>query len=346
MTRAASAVRCELRSNSVATALVLFLSGLLPGCGGTPTAPTQLLSISCPVAQSAQSIDGSATIVTYPNPAVSGGEGILSTSCSPTSGSRFSVGTTSVTCTAQDTKKQSASCSFQVTVTRVPRLNATRFTAFGDSMTEGFLTSCPVSTLYGLLSVQADLESLRTIRPPGFSAVAYPLRLQSMLAARYALQSITVINQGSGGETAVFGATQFPGVLSNDAPQAVLLLEGVNDINQTHAAAIPQVVSSLRSMVQEARRRGMTVFVGTLLPQRRGACRAFDWSDGVEDVVTANTQIRAMAATEGATLVDLYQGFSGAVGALLGPDGLHPSEAGYQKMADLYYAAIMQRLEQ
>ena len=99
-------------------------------------------------------------------------------------------------------------------------------------------------------------------------------------------------------------------------------------------------------MIQDAKRRGMTVFVATLLPQRKGACRAFDWSsDGIEDVAAANTQIRALAASEGVTLVDLYPSFATALDTLLGPDGLHPSQAGYQKMADLFYAAITQRLE-
>jgi lysophospholipase L1-like esterase len=91
----------------------------------------------------------------------------------------------------------------------------------------------------------------------------------------------------------------------------------------------------------------MTVFLSTLLPQRKGACRAFDWNeDNIEDVLAANTQIRSLASSEGVPLVDMYQAFSGQVDTLLGADGLHPSEPGYQKMADHFYAAITQRLEQ
>ncbi|HUR35508.1 MAG TPA: GDSL-type esterase/lipase family protein [Vicinamibacterales bacterium] len=334
-------------SKSLCFALALAGAALGTSCGRGPTAPsTPPVSISCPVAQSAQSLDGNPVIVTYPGPTASGGQGVLSTSCTPATGSRFNVGTTNVTCTTQDTRQQTASCGFQVTVTRVPRISATRFMAFGDSMTEGFLTTCPVTTLSEGWTVEDDLELLRTVRPPGFSAVAYPLKLQSMLSARYAAQSVIVINEGSGGETAVFGATQFPGVVSNDMPQAVLLLEGINDINQGGASAITPVISSLRSMVQDAKRRGMSVFLATLLPQRKGSCRDFDWRDGVEDVVPANAQIRTLASTEGVTLVDLYPAFAPALGTLIGPDGLHPSEAGYQKMADLFYAAITQRLEQ
>jgi len=63
-------------------------------------------------------------------------------------------------------------------------------------------------------------------------------------------------------------------------------------------------------------------------------------------VAAANTQIRALAAAEGVILVDLYPAFAGSTDTLIGPDGLHPSEAGYQKMADTFYAAVTQRLEQ
>ena len=45
-----------------------------------------------------------------------------------------------------------------------------------------------------------------------------------------------------------------------------------------------------------------------------------------------NDSVRALAATEGVTLVDVYQAFGGNL-ALLGPDGLHPSADGYAKIA-------------
>lgn len=320
-------------------------------CGDNPNGPTPTtpVAISCPAAQAVQSLDGNPVLVTYPNPSASGGSGIVSTSCTPTTSSQFPVGTTSVTCSARDTKGQSASCAFPVTVTRVPRLSATRFVAFGDSMTEGFVHPCRTTTVRGLLGILADIESLRTIRPPQFSAAAYPTKLQGMLASRYAAQAITMVNEGNGGETAVQGAADFSRVMNNDTPQVLLLLEGINDIHQgvpTQASAIPSVITSLRSMVQDAKRRGVVPFVATLLPERRGACRGFDWDDGIEDVTAANAQIRQLAVSENITLVDLYPAFVGATDTLLGADGLHPSEAGYQKMADMFYGAIQLRLEQ
>jgi lysophospholipase L1-like esterase len=45
------------------------------------------------------------------------------------------------------------------------------------------------------------------------------------------------------------------------------------------------------------------------------------------------------------TLVELYTAFQGQESTLLGLDGLHPNEAGYQRMAELFFEAIRQKLE-
>jgi lysophospholipase L1-like esterase len=136
-----------------------------------------------------------------------------------------------------------------------------------------------------------------------------------------------------------------PRILTTDAPEVLLLQDGINTINRSHAAAIPTVVDDLRFMIQEARSRRIPVFVGTLLPERAGGCRAYDYADGSDDIIPANVQIRAMVGTEGATLVDLYEAFNGQTVRLLGEDGLHPSAAGYRTIADAFFRAITRHLE-
>ena len=152
-----------------------------------------------------------------------------------------------------------------------------------------------------------------------------------------------MLNRGNPGEELADGVSRLPGVLSADMPQIVLLQEGANDVNQGRSPTT--MAASLRSMVRDARSRGMQAYVGTLLPQRPlgvgGSCRGF----GADNVGAANDQIRAMAASEGAPLVDLYQAFGGTPGDLIGPDGLHPTEAGYSKIADSFFDVIRQRLE-
>jgi lysophospholipase L1-like esterase len=50
---------------------------------------------------------------------------------------------------------------------------------------------------------------------------------------------------------------------------------------------------------------------------------------------TLSSRIRALAAEEGATLVDLEEKFGTGEGLILG-DGLHPNDAGNQLMAEAF----------
>ena len=82
--------------------------------------------------------------------------------------------------------------------------------------------------------------------------------------------------------------------------------------------------------------------LATLLPQRAGGSHAGDPTV----IAPANDQIRAMAAGEGAILVDVYQAFNGSPDPWIDADGLHPTVIGYQKMAETFFDAIRARFEQ
>jgi len=172
-------------------------------------------------------------------------------------------------------------------------------------------------------------------------AVGYAYKLRALLATRYTAQTISMTDEGKPSEEVSMGTVRLPGVLTADQPEVVLLLEGVNDLNNGQDAAIPTVKKGLTDMVRTARGRGLTVFLATLLPQRPGGLRAH----APASIVAANAEIRNVANTEGAVLVDLYAAFDGQTSTLIGPDGLHPNESGYQKMADMFFAAITMRLE-
>lgn len=125
----------------------------------------------------------------------------------------------------------------------------------------------------------------------------------------------------------------------------VLLMEGANDLNEesviggSRQTAIDRVSNALVTMIRSAR-GGRTVFVGTLLPQRLGGKAARpDWVEPV------NNRLRTVVPSERAVLVDLYQAFGSSPDPLIGPDGLHPTAAGYQKIADTFLAAIRTTLE-
>jgi lysophospholipase L1-like esterase len=276
------------------------------------------------------SANGQAITVTFTPPTIAGGAQPVTSGCFPASGSTFPLGATSLLCTATDAKQRTAQCRFNVTVTQppppVPRISVTRFMTFGDSITEGLFP----------FFIQ---------NPPG----SYPYMLDTMLRARYTSQTATIVvlDEGYGGEKVADGLARFGNTINLDAPVgAVLLMEGVNDLNLAGvtgpaSAAIPAVVDGLKTMVRDARVRGIPVFLGTLLPQRPGGPKA----GSVSAVVPANDAIRAMAAAEGATLVDLYQAFGGVPDPWIGTDGLHPSRVGLEKIAQTFFDAIKARFE-
>jgi lysophospholipase L1-like esterase len=187
--------------------------------------------------------------------------------------------------------------------------------------------------------------------PPSTS---YPSVLQASLRARYTAQNPVVVNAGLPAEAVNDGATRqrFTRALAENAPEVVLLQEGINDLHGLDFYGIPYnqgiagVVRALREMSLEARSRGIHVFLGTLLPERADACRA--WAippKAKQDLITpTNSQIRSMAAAEGIDLIDLATLFSGQ-DSYIGFDGLHPTDAGYSAIAKAFFDAIRAKFE-
>ncbi len=56
-------------------------------------------------------------------------------------------------------------------------------------------------------------------------------------------------------------------------------------------------------------------------------------------------RMRRVAEQEGVTLVDLYTLMLPDAQRYIGVDGLHPNEAGYARIADLFFQAIQTALE-
>jgi lysophospholipase L1-like esterase len=300
--------------------LVLVSAFLVGGCGDGVVNPSTLAPvIVCPMPVAAQSVDGNPVTVTYEPPQVVAGEPPLRISCTPQSGTLFPLGVSAVTCSVADSVGRVNACSFNVTVTRTPRLSASTFMAFGNSITEG-------KTAFGATPNN------------------YPENLRKLLTARYTTQEIKVFNRGLGGETAVNGAIRIHQDLDDFNPQVLLLEEGVNDLALTDPAKIDNMIAALRDMIREAKSRSIVVFLATLTPVRRGGTPPRG-DAAYPFVLEANSRIRALALTEGTTLVDLFEGFGGSPDPYIDVDGLHPNEAGYQRMADLFFFAIRQRLE-
>ena len=341
-----------LAANNLRRRLVIgVLALVLSACSGSPTEPTPRvppiatppadpvpppLNINCPGGATSQAFEGASVAVSFAPPSTTGGVAPVEVRCTRESGSLFAGGTTTVQCTATDAARQATSCLFDVTVRVLPpQLTSTRFLAFGDSMTSGEI------------SVPASVGTRRA-GGPNFSlivvpAASYPTKLQEVLRRRYVTQSnsVEVTNAGQPGEWAQDGARRLPGVLANARPQVVILLEGINDVGTQLDLGVGRAANAVDSMAKEARNRGSRVILTTVPPPRVGGNRAVP----TRLITDFNVRLRSIATGEGAVLVDLYEGMITDVPRYIGIDGLHPTEAGYERMAELIFAAIRREFE-
>ena len=268
--------------------------------------------------------------VEYSAPAVSGGAAPVTTTCTPASGASFPLGTTNVSCAASDAQSRQASCSFKVTLIGVA-LAIKRFEAVGDSLTEG------ENGRFSFL----DLPN------------AYPTRLQAAFDTTYPGQGIVVINRGMSGWSIERTVEELPGDLAPDRPDAVLVLSGYNDLfngcgrdpvgSADCQDALRTVQIGTRDCIHRSRESPAVkyVFVSTLTPPgpvAPGAPR--DRRISNDAIVQANARIQQIVASEGATLVDSYTAFLGHEAEYTDTDGLHLRPAGYQALADAFFASI------
>jgi len=210
-----------------------------------------------------------------------------------------------------------------------PTLSRTRFLAFGDSFTAGEVTSP--------LGAGAASSNAKMVVVP---AASYPSQLLSLMQARYATQAavLSVTNAGRPGETVQDGAARFPEVVAASQADVVLLMEGVNGLGFVGPDLSAEF---MRTMVQAGKARGARIFVGSMAPTIPGRQR----SQNPSDLVAYNAKLQQMALSEEAVYVDLYNALLGEATTVIGVDGLHPTEAGYKRIADVFFAAIQANLE-
>ena len=289
--------------------------------------------MSCPASAFAMSPDGSPVPVTFLAPATTGGQPPVTVTCSAASGQTFPLGSSIVTCTATDALSRQASCSFNVTVTALPHVSKTRFLAFGDSITTGRCGS-------GGQECPSD---------------AYPVWLKNLLLERYVTQSFTVTNVGIPGEVAsddiaeplglLAGQDRLGPELSNRNPEVLLLMEGSNDLfhlQHDPEDAAETAAGALDRMVTIAQDLGVTVLLSTIPPQRSPAPAGTPNRDAVAaNIPNANALIRAVAASRGVALVDVYEAMVNDIPTLISADNLHPTPAGLHVIGETFFEVIM-----
>ena len=173
-------------------------------------------------------------------------------------------------------------------------------------------------------------------RGEGDPGGGYPARLQGRLRGHFGVANVR--NRGADATNSYEALERLDRNLFNDA--FALILYGTNDWHiagcQTDPALCP-TVENLRIVIQRVKAVGTLPFIATLTP----ANPAIN-NDRNKWIATINTGIKAMAAQEGAFLVDLYQAFQNQGGDLsrFFADDVHPNAAGYDVMANAWFEAI------
>lgn len=302
-----------------------------PACGGgssTPTAPTPPpppaptpIALTCPAAGTVRTLTGQPVPLAYAPPQVVGGTAPLGgIQCTPTAGTLIPVGQTTVSCTVTDARAQTATCSFPVSVVIAPTLSVERFLALGDSFTFG-------TTSRTLRVIEGD---------------TYVQKLESLLRERYPDQTFTIANAGVPGQFMDQIEDRYPAALRQANPQVLLLQGGVNDLNTEGARSITDVVTRLERITRDAQGRRVSVILATLTPQRPGSTRGTTSPAVLRDL---NGRILDLCRRYQTGCVDLYAAFGGEQSPLIGSDGLHPTPAGYDTIAEAYFEVIRRLFE-
>jgi lysophospholipase L1-like esterase len=146
----------------------------------------------------------------------------------------------------------------------------------------------------------------------------------------------TVLNRGVNGERSDQIRARFGRDVIETSPQAVVIIAGVNDVYQGRAVA--HVTDQLHAMYARAAEARILVVAGSIVPfdtatgeQNVRMRQINEWIRQQPGIVFADTRSAVAASDSPDRLFE-------------SPDGLHPSAAGYRRMAETIGAALEPRL--
>ena len=191
-----------------------------------------------------------------------------------------------------------------------------RYVGFGDSITFGYIDYYP------------------------FPERGYIPRLNDLLDQNYGAQR--VINEGLGGEVTADGLVRIDKVFIADLARYELIMEGTNDAIFDQIS-IESAAFNLREMVRKCLAAGAFPAIATILPRFDGYGVLTHYQNRI---LSLNAKIRQIAVDLAVPIVDMYAAFSdyppvnGGVLSLLSKDLKHPSDKGYQFMAETWFSGI------
>lgn len=169
--------------------------------------------------------------------------------------------------------------------------------------------------------------------------MGYASRLERKLQAH--LGRATIIKDGLAGTRSNFGSVRLPDSLTA-RPAYTLIHYGTNDWNSGECKVNPPcfTIDSLRTMVRDVKGRQGLPVLATIIPAN--PAHSFNPPERNPWVSAMDARIREMARAEGAVVADLEAAFlrEPSVPALF-TDHVHPSDAGYEVMAQAFFEAIV-----
>ena len=139
-----------------------------------------------------------------------------------------------------------------------------------------------------------------------------------------------IVNQGVNGERSDQILERFPRDVIALSPSAVVIIAGVNDVYQGRSTA--HVVERLGEMYRRAKAGSVPVVAGSIIPYNTATAeqnaRMREINNWIRTTAAADPSIDFVDTRAAAAATDnpdrLFES----------PDGLHPSPAGYRRMAD------------
>jgi lysophospholipase L1-like esterase len=179
-----------------------------------------------------------------------------------------------------------------------------------------------------------------TDRTGSGDGMGYILRLQRKLQGHFG--RATVIKDGLDATRSNRGSDRLPDSLTV-RPAYTLIHYGTNDWNAAECKFEPPcfTIDSLRTMVRDVKGRNGLPVLATIIPTNPLRTdmnpQRNEWVSGMA------VRIRELARAEGAVLADLEAAFLRAPSlSALFTDHVHPSDAGYEVMAQTFFEAITQ----
>jgi len=201
------------------------------------------LTINCPsdLVVNAEDVSAGTATVTYPAPTTSGS--CVTVVCAPPSGSTFSVGITTVTCTATDVVQNTAACSFNVTVNNATAGGCTIIC--GDDVSQTATSGCSAAVNYFTPATSGSCGAVTCTPPSGstFPVGTTPVSCSTPEGATCTF-TVTVLAAAPPTITTCAGNKTISAVTNCAAPTPNLVLEVVTSgcsvvVSQSPAAGTP-----------------------------------------------------------------------------------------------------------